>query len=219
MLQRPSLVASVDEAQTLPPHRSASGLLNLSFPAIRDALRPQRHYTGVMKRLIEISRPDPAWRRHFDELAAELYAAEKHLGDIEHVGSTAVPGLSAKPIIDVVIGVKDRISLPKLSAAYEGLGFQRGSPPSSQPNDLYMTREVCPMRPAAHLHLTCLGSPQWKALVEFRDRLRRDPALRAQYEALKWELATKSGGDLDSYTDGKSDFIAEAVREVVKHGC
>lgn len=149
---------------------------------------------------------DPAWATLFEEEREQLRAL---LGDvpIEHIGSTAIPGLPAKPIIDVMVGVESlelaRLSIPALLevgyhyvAAYEAaipdrLFFFKGDPRTH------------------HLHLTRVGSSFWKEKLLFRDWLRSHPDDRQAYGALKAELARRFD-DTNDYAEAKGPFV-EAV--------
>jgi GrpB-like predicted nucleotidyltransferase (UPF0157 family) len=151
----------------------------------------------------------PAWPLEFERLRDRAATA---VGDIaiaiEHVGSTAVPGLAAKPVIDLVIVVDaedvqaaiDRLAV--LGYLHQGnLGIEGreafGVPEGERRHHLY----VCPA-----------DSEELRAQLAFRDRLRADPALAAEYEALKRELARKFRDDRAAYTDAKAAFITAARR-------
>lgn len=129
------------------------------------------------------------------------------MGGIEHVGSTAVPGLAAKPVIDVMVGVESldasRAALPLL----EALGY------TYAPYRADVMHWLCKPSFAHrthHLHLVPFESALWRDRLAFRDALRADAALARRYEALKRELAAKFRDDREAYTEGKTPFV-EAV--------
>jgi GrpB-like predicted nucleotidyltransferase (UPF0157 family) len=157
---------------------------------------------------IEIVDYDPAWPGRFDDeldrLAPLLPGAEVH-----HIGSTAVPGLAAKPVIDVMALVDD-LDAP-IRALVERGGYQY---PAAYNATLDRRRWLC--RPSAahrthHLHLV-LDRDLLERHLRFRDRLRRDPDLRDEYAALKRKLAANNSEDRTTYTAAKSGFIKRHSR-------
>lgn len=132
------------------------------------------------------------------------------IGPIEHVGSTAVPGLQAKPIIDIMAGVHDLASSMPAIEALEPLHYCYFAYKPDvmhwfcKPNDLERTH---------HLHLVPFGSQLWRDRLAFRDRLRSDAPLRARYEALKIALASLHRHDREAYTAAKTEFIQSVLRQ------
>lgn len=150
---------------------------------------------------------DPKWPQLFASLEASISGA---LGDlairIEHVGSTAVPGLAAKPIIDIdVVVATDRVhdairQLASAGYAHEGdLGIF-GREAFVSPDGL----------PTHHLYVCPVGSPELARHLRFRDYLRSDPSATAEYAALKRRLAATT--DRAAYSPGKSEFIERALQ-------
>ena len=149
---------------------------------------------------------DPTWPNQFDEIAARAMTA---LGNvvvrIEHIGSTAVPGLAAKPVVDldVVVSPQDVLEairrLSNLGYVHEGnLGIAEREafrPPPGEPRH--------------HLYVVPEASAELQRHVAFRDALRADPTLRAKYGALKKRLAALHRDNRDAYSEAKSAFIAE----------
>jgi GrpB-like predicted nucleotidyltransferase (UPF0157 family) len=152
---------------------------------------------------------DPAWA---DEFAAERARLLKALGRvpavIEHVGSTAVPGLAAKPIIDVLAGRPAESELEPYVRAFTAAGYEhRGE--YGIPGRHYFVRG----EPRTHhLHLVEMDGGIWRRYVAFRDHLRRHPESAAAYAALKHDLAARFPNDRERYTDGKSAFIDDVLR-------
>lgn len=131
---------------------------------------------------------------------------------IEHIGSTAVPGLEAKPIVDILIGAP---SLPDIEArigAMAALGYEYAPEHEAVlPERRFFAKP--PSRPrAVHVHAVRADSPFRAEHLRFRDALRADPALAAEYGALKRRLAARHGADREGYTDAKSAFIHAVVR-------
>jgi len=129
-------------------------------------------------------------------------------GPIEHVGSTAVPGLPAKPVIDIMAGVDtleaSRDALPPLKK----FGYQYA------PYRAELMHWFC--KPGLsirthHLHLVPFGSPLWKERLRFRDCLRSNPTVAGEYAALKYHLAETHRFDREAYTQAKGAFIGQVL--------
>ena len=155
---------------------------------------------------------DPAWARIFERERASLAAA---LGDlslgIEHVGSTSVPGLAAKPKVDIALGVRSMRDgsrvLDRLRAAGYAMNDDEG-----MPDDWRVFGKVEGGTKIAQLHMVPYGGDRWRRYIAFRDALRADPQLAAEYVALKRELAAEFGADRLGYTEAKTDFIRRVER-------
>ena len=152
---------------------------------------------------------DPEWPRRFE---AERALLERVLAPwlesgIHHVGSTAVPGLAAKPIIDMVAGVRD---LEAARAAFGPLREQFYHHAPHRPGAHWFGKPSLRAR-THHLHLTEPGSDVWRERLAFRDALRDDPVLAAEYEALKLWLAAEHGADVVAYTGSKRAFVARVL--------
>ena len=152
---------------------------------------------------------NPLWSRAFSEEAARIKAA---LGDralaIEHYGSTEVPGLQAKPIIDLLIGVADIADGLGFIAPMAALGYDYAGDQGVAEHHIFGRGSV-----RTHLaHVVVHAGAQWTRSLRFRDRLRRDPQARAAYAALKLELAATTVTRAD-YTAGKAAFVARICAE------
>ena len=169
--------------------------------------------------LVVIVDHDARWCEAFDRAAAELHdALGRWVEEIEHIGSTAVVGLAAKPIIDIQVGVVSLDMSAQIVAAVEALGyvyvpeFER-----VLPNRRYFRRTSPVGVTTHHVHLVERADHEWwDRHIRFRDWLRAHPEDRDRYAALKRSLATEHCNDRDSYTEGKSAFIASVV-ESAKH--
>jgi GrpB-like predicted nucleotidyltransferase (UPF0157 family) len=152
---------------------------------------------------------DPEWARRFETERAllEPVLAQWLEGGIHHVGSTAVPGLASKPIIDMVAGVRD---LEDARAAFDPLREHSYHYAPHRPGIAHHFAKPSPrLAEVTHnLHLTEPGSDLWRERLVFRDALRGDPALAAEYEALKLQLAREHPDDVAAYTGGKRAFVA-----------
>jgi len=148
---------------------------------------------------------DPAWPAAGADQRRRIRAA---LGDdallVEHVGSTSVPGLVAKPVIDVVLGVAD----PADEAAYVGPLEAIGYVIAVREPDWFEHRCLRRSDPAANLHVFAVGCPEIDRMVLFRDRLRASPEDREIYRAAKTDLAARRWGAVQDYADAKTDVVA-----------
>ena len=130
------------------------------------------------------------------------------MGDIHHVGSTAVPGLDAKPIIDILVGVE---SLESSRACFEPLA------PLDYVYAPYLAEQMhwlCKPSPSArthHLHLVPVGSRRYEEELAFRDLLRSDADAARQYAALKRTLAARYERDREAYTEAKGEFVRRTL--------
>ena len=167
---------------------------------------------------VKIADYDPAWPEQFAAEAARLRAA---LGDelvvtVEHFGSTAVPGLSAKPIIDLLVAVRSLLDMRQRGiSALESLGYAywRDDP---APDRMFFVKGLPPNGPRTHhvhvvepgiSHDPRLGEFLFADRLLFRDALRADPEEARRYESLKRRLAAEFPDDREAYTNGKTDYI------------
>jgi GrpB-like predicted nucleotidyltransferase (UPF0157 family) len=155
---------------------------------------------------------DPEWPRRFE---AERVLLERVLapwldGGIHHIGATSVPGLAAKPIIDMMAGVRE---LEEARAAFEPLLEHSYVHTPHRPGVAHHFSKPAPqLSKLTHgLHLTEPGSDLWRERLAFRDALRADPTLAAEYEALKLRLAEQHREDVGAYTAGKRAFVARVL--------
>jgi GrpB-like predicted nucleotidyltransferase (UPF0157 family) len=155
---------------------------------------------------------DPAWPDRFDALRRLLTAT---LGDaavaIEHVGSTAIPGLAAKPIIDIDVALADFSSAHELRPALEAAGFRRILAGDFADRQFY-AKDEAGLR-SCHLSLTYLGSQTWLSHQALRDRLLADSEARREYGELKKRLAAQQL-DTEVYTEAKT----EVIQRLAGHG-
>ena len=163
---------------------------------------------GAEKREIKIVDYDPDWPQKFETHARVIAGA---LGGtalrIEHVGSTSVPGLAAKPIIDILIVVADSADeaayLPRLEAAGYVLRVRE---PDWNEHRMFRTPEK-----DVHIHIYSAGCPEIERNLVFRDRLRRNTDDRRRYEQTKRELAAKEWADMNAYADAKTEVIDSII--------
>lgn len=154
---------------------------------------------------IEIVAYDPAWPRRFEAERARLAAALGPVARrIEHVGSTAVPGLAAKPVVDILVAVDDPDDDRSHHPALQGIGLElRVREPAHR---MYRT----PTRDV-HVHLWAVGSDHVVRHLVFRDWLRDHADDRQRYEEVKRALAGRTWRDMNYYAEAKTGVIAEIM--------
>jgi GrpB-like predicted nucleotidyltransferase (UPF0157 family) len=132
---------------------------------------------------------------------------------IEHIGSTAVPGLCAKPVLDLLLGVASLTQVEASVAALASQGFvYRPEYEALIPDRRYFTRPPSAL-PRVHLHGVLRGGALWLRHLYVRDRLRANASLRDDYAALKRQLAEQHAGDKAAYQDAKAPFLARLLDE------
>jgi len=152
---------------------------------------------------------DPSWPGQFDEIAARVRAAfaGAPLVAVEHIGSTSVAGLAAKPIVDLNVIVPTRADLPDAIARLATLGYVHEGDKGVAGREAFR----CPPGTARHhLYACAQDNAEHRRHIAFRDYLREHPEAARQYEALKRDLAARFRNDRPAYNDGKTDFV-EAV--------
>ncbi len=160
---------------------------------------------------VELVAYDPDWPRQFAVEAERLRAALDPalvLG-IEHFGSTAVPGLLAKPVIDILVAVQ---SLARAKAAavepIRSLGYVYWAD-NPKPDRMFFVKGMPPygVQRTHHLHITEPHGEMWQRRLAFRDYLRTHPDEAQRYAALKHELARRHATDREAYTEAKTDYV------------
>lgn len=164
---------------------------------------------GLESGIVRVVGHDPAWAQLFAEEAHRLRRA---LTDdlpiaLEHVGSTAVPGLAAKPVLDLLGGYPPGAGVDGYIRALVAAGYVHRGELGIPGREYFRRGEPC----SHHLHLAVTGGSLWREHLAFRDALRADAALRQTYAQLKVELARRFPRDREAYTNGKSEFIRGAV--------
>lgn len=133
---------------------------------------------------------------------------------MEHVGSTAVPGLPAKPVLDLQAAVVDLACAPGIADVLAPDGWHNVPPELDERPWRQFFVQTVEGRRAAHLHVMTWDSPRWGEQLAFRDPLRADPALRHRYATLKEALATQYNNDREAYSVAKSDFVRAVLGEL-----
>jgi putative glutamine amidotransferase len=165
-----------------------------------------------------IDEPDPTWPERFEAESARVVAAlpARLEARIDHVGSTAVPGLAAKPIVDMQLSVTAMVPRDAYVEPLRALGYRWVLDPWDVEHE-YFSRDVDGDR-AFHLHVCAAGSAWEVRHLAFRDWLRTHPEDAAAYAALKRELAAAHPKDTVAYTESKSAFITGIVDRAARGG-
>lgn len=165
---------------------------------------------------VALAEYDPAWPAMYEAEAARLRAALPPglILAMEHFGSTAIPGLIAKPVIDILIAVPSveearRLAVAPMAAL--GYAFWADNPKRDR---LFFVKGLPPSAPhrTHHVHMTEPDGEMWQRLL-FRDHLRRHPEEAARYAALKRELAARHREDREAYTEAKSAYVDSVLAQ------
>jgi GrpB-like predicted nucleotidyltransferase (UPF0157 family) len=172
---------------------------------------------------VEIAPYDPAWPELFRREAEHLRAClpGELLGRIEHFGSTAVPGLAAKPIVDILVEVASlEETRRRIAPLLEAEGYDYFWRPTwgddTPPFYAWFIKRDAAGRRTHHIHMVERDFEHWDRLL-FRDYLVERPDLAAEYAALKRRLAAEHPGDRVAYTRGKAEFVERVTGEAKRH--
>jgi len=169
------------------------------------------HMLGLQKGTVKLVPHNPAWKQAFEQERLALRNAMGALAcGIEHIGSTAVPDLAAKPVLDVLLGAPSLQRFTECGVLVEQAGYTFCREPEL---GWWFFAKGPEISRTHHLHLCVYGSPFWNDHIRFRDHLRRDSIDRHAYEALKHSLAREYADDRPVYTEGKSEFILTILKD------
>ncbi|OEH94187.1 GrpB family protein [Bacillus solimangrovi] len=165
--------------------------------------------------IVEIYDYNPDWATRYKvEKIAIMNEIEQWVLKVEHIGSTSIKGLSAKPIIDILVGID---TLEQIDALFHPL---RNAGYTYVPMPQFPNREFFRKGPkgkgTVHLHICELNGEEWFEKILFRDYLRKNPEAAREYERLKRTLAVKYRNDRQTYTEKKVPFIKNIIREAMK---
>ena len=166
---------------------------------------------GLMRGVIRLDPYNPAWAECFRLEAKRLRERlRQRIGQIEHIGSTAVPELIAKPIIDLMASVDNFEEARSLVPDIEALGYTHGEK-DEIPDRHYFALRLQDGTATHHLSLAERHSQFWAQQILFRDYLRANPKSRQEYANLKQRLAVKHAGNRLEYVEGKTEFITRVL--------
>jgi GrpB-like predicted nucleotidyltransferase (UPF0157 family) len=166
-----------------------------------------------MSRPVRIEDYDPQWPVLYEEEKCRIFEV---IGDmivrIEHIGSTAVPNLGAKPIIDIVVAVNRLSDAEKCIKPLQRIGYEyQPEHETSMPERRFFRKGNPPKEQHYHLHMVERTSDFWKRHLLFRDYLRTHPKATQEYYELKKKLAIEYDTDREAYTEAKTSFIESVV--------
>lgn len=170
--------------------------------------------TGLKRGTVSLSPHDPSWARQAGETIEVLWEVFGDTAeDIQHIGSTAINGIMAKPIIDIAVGVRSMEELPleRLTAR----GFQERYNRFSS-NLLYVLETEDKIR-THQVHILPYASLQWHNYVDLRDYMNAFPERAKEYEVLKLRLVKECNNMQTAYTDGKHDYMEVTLAEARKY--
>jgi GrpB-like predicted nucleotidyltransferase (UPF0157 family) len=168
---------------------------------------------GLAYGRVELRRVDRRWCDVAAQLAVDAAAALGGLAiAVEHVGSTTVPGLLAKPVLDLAAGVDDDADIEMIVQELASCGWLYRGDGRDRGGHVFVL-ETRPWHRVAHLHVVRHDGEQWRRYLALRELLRADASARIRYEATKVELARRFQGDnaAGAYTDGKGQVIGELL--------
>jgi GrpB-like predicted nucleotidyltransferase (UPF0157 family) len=170
---------------------------------------------GLRRGTVNVVQYQQSWQAAFDKEKQEIKTAlGDYVSDIEHVGSTSVPGLAAKPIIDMIAAVDDLAVYKLLIEPLIRLGYE------FMPDRVFSDRVFFPKGPREnrthHLSLVIKDSVSWKKTIAFRDYLRKNETARIRYQDIKTKLAAQFPNDRASYTKAKEQVIQDILSEAEK---
>lgn len=161
---------------------------------------------------VEVVPSDPSWAISFELERQRLVGlCPRVFIDLQHIGSTAVAGLPATPVIDILAGVASMARALALAPALRKAGYTSSEVVNAAlPDSQWFMRWANGQR-THHLYVAVHDDDYWLDRLRFRDLLRRDTDLAGRYLALKQALVLRHGRDREAYTDGKSDFVRQAL--------
>jgi GrpB-like predicted nucleotidyltransferase (UPF0157 family)/GNAT superfamily N-acetyltransferase len=192
-------------AETHGFHSITAAHVPAEFPRMQaDSVFHRRDLTGV----VCIRDHDPMWSRVFEVQRARIAAAfPEGSVTIEHTGSTSVPGLAAKPIIDITMTVPDPTDEAAYVVALESIGYTFHLREPEWHEHRLLHRDW----PRVNLHVFSTGSDEVERMLRFRDHLRRNIVDRDLYADAKRALATREWDDVQDYADAKTDVVADIM--------
>ncbi len=164
---------------------------------------------------IEIVEHNPNWVNMFEQEAESIrtVVGKDLIADIQHIGSTAVPGLAAKPVIDIMVGLRDVSDGKNIIQPLQKLGYVYWAD-NPNPGKMFFVKGMPPYeeKRTHHVHIVEINGEFWQRRL-FRDYLRIHSEEARRYEKLKRDLAAQFRDDREAYTEGKGDYVAEIMEK------
>lgn len=167
---------------------------------------------GLKRGTVKLEKHSLEWEENAKETIEKLkdIFKDKAIG-IEHIGSTSVRDLKAKPIIDILVGVKSFEDVKKLIPVLEENGFIHKAANDNESQMFFSCGDFENDIRTHHIHVDIYGESEWNNYIKFRNTLRENQDVRKEYERLKVDLAEKFSQDRNKYTDMKADFIKKIL--------
>lgn len=165
-------------------------------------------HTRLERSAIRLVPHQPQWKEDYEQEKGRILSAiGKHILNVQHIGSTAIPGIVAKPIIDIGVAVTSFEEAIVCVVPLEAIGYAYWGENGIPRRHYFDYGSPC----TVHLHMFEQGSPEWAAHLLFRDYLVRHPQTAAQYADLKLKLAEQYRAEREKYTNAKGPFIREVI--------
>ena len=167
---------------------------------------------GLKRGVVKLSKYNPKWKTLFEEESALIFsAAENFIIDIQHIGSTAIPDVVAKPIIDILAAIDSLSNISKIIEPLKKIDYiHRGE--QGIPGRHLFVKGGEGFR-THHLHVVVKNHQEWTKHILFRDYLRANPKEADKYSRLKQVLLKKFEFEREKYTTGKSEFIEKIIKK------
>lgn len=167
---------------------------------------------GLKRGVVKLSKYNPKWKTLFEEESALIFsAAEDFIVDIQHIGSTAIPDIVAKPIIDILAAINSLSNIAKIIDPLKTVGFiyrgEQGIP------DRHLFVKGGEDYRTHHLHVVEKEHSEWAKHIIFRNYLRKHPQEAQEYSKLKQDLLKKYELDREKYTESKSNFVERILKK------
>ena len=170
--------------------------------------------TGLRRNTVRLEPHDPAWE---DTARQTIHRLREILGgaarDIQHIGSTSIPHIMAKPIIDIAVAVNRLDDIDRFIPQLEQNGFIHRPVNDNEWQRFFACGDLAADTRDHHIHVVRYDGNEWRNYINFRGYLTRYPEEAAKYEEVKRALAARYPSDRDSYTDGKGEIIAYLLRK------
>lgn len=170
---------------------------------------------GLNKNSVKVVPYDETWKYEFEKEKQILKNLLKDFDvQIEHVGSTSIPGLSAKPIIDIAIGAKDEKMLFEVAKVLENAGYDMLN--SYEEKGEILARKGSPENRTHYIHIEIVGSEYWNEFMYFKRYMLDNPEEVRNYQVLKEQLSEKYANERKMYTASKNEFITNILEKAYK---
>jgi len=184
--------------------------------AVLDALRDPSANLGLASGQGSLAESSPRWPALFSTVANHLETAFAGVPvEIAHIGSTSVPGLLAKPVLDIAIGAHEPIDIHDMIQRLESVGFAFSADLGPYGGLFFLASTESGLT-LAHVHVVDIADFQWQWYLAFRDGLRSDAILRREYTDLKRAAADSHPDDRQAYTTAKVEWVLTTINGLVE---